>query len=213
MMNAYDEIYLDDAMRNLGEAIDYAVNICEIEINKFMKLFISSGLSDEFGKGNPKIISGMSGTELAIETLTRVGIPPFFKDNQVDYECSPEYWCGWILAYYQWKMGCSFRDIFKTLSMVDILRLYPTLHEASEEKCIDIITNMIRSRHTTSNLQLQRKKSGYSQREISEKAGVNLRTLQQYELKRKDINKAAVSTIVRLANALGCKEEEILDFV
>ena len=97
--------------------------------------------------------------------------------------------------------------------MVDILRLYPTLHEASEEKCIDIITNMIRSRHTTSNLQLQRKKSGYSQREISEKAGVNLRTLQQYELKTKDINKAAVSTIVRLANALVCKEEEILDFV
>lgn len=29
-MNAYDEKYLDDAMKNLGEAFDYAVNSCKI---------------------------------------------------------------------------------------------------------------------------------------------------------------------------------------
>ena len=54
------------------------------------------------------------------------------------------------------KIGCSFRETFK----IFILRLYPTLHEESKEKCVDIVTNMIRSRHTTLNLKLQRKKSG-----------------------------------------------------
>ena len=211
MMNAYDEIYLDDAMRNLGEAIDYAVNICEIEINKFTKLFISSGLSDEFGKGNPKIISGMSGTELAIETLTRVGIPPFFKDNQVDYECSPEYWCGWILAYYQWKTDRSFRTIFKTLTMTDILSLYPALHTSSEERTVDSINSLYERKHTISYLQQQRKKSDMSQRKLSEKSGVNLRTIQQYELRTKDINKASVSTVIALSKALSCRIDDILE--
>ena len=35
MMHAYDEQYLDDAMRNLGEAADYAVNACGISLQKF----------------------------------------------------------------------------------------------------------------------------------------------------------------------------------
>ena len=30
MMYAYDEQYLDDAMRNLGEAVDYAANACNM---------------------------------------------------------------------------------------------------------------------------------------------------------------------------------------
>ena len=32
MMHAYDEQYLDDAMRNLGEATDYAVNACNMSL-------------------------------------------------------------------------------------------------------------------------------------------------------------------------------------
>ena len=52
-------------------------------------------------------------------------------------------------------------------------------------------------------LQELRKNIGYSQRELAEKSGVNLRTLQQYELKAKDINKAA-TTLLALSKTLGC---------
>ena len=41
MMHAYDEQYLDDAMRNLGEAADYAVNACGISLQKFFDLFFT----------------------------------------------------------------------------------------------------------------------------------------------------------------------------
>ena len=39
MIHAYDELYLNDAMRNLGEAFDYAVNQCHMEADVFMDIF------------------------------------------------------------------------------------------------------------------------------------------------------------------------------
>ena len=41
MMHAYDEQYLDDAMKCLGEAMDYAVNSCNIKMDDFLDLFIA----------------------------------------------------------------------------------------------------------------------------------------------------------------------------
>ena len=53
---------------------------------------------------------------------------------------------------------------------------------------------------------------GYSQRELAEKVGVNLRTLQQYEIRAKDINKAAGATLLALAKVLGCRMEDLLEY-
>ena len=64
MMNAYDEIYLDDAMDTLGSALEYAVLIGKIDGQRFLDLFIASKIAHEFGRGNVKYISGMSGFEL-----------------------------------------------------------------------------------------------------------------------------------------------------
>ena len=43
MIHAYDEQYLDDAMKCLGEAMDYAVNGCGLDMDAFLQLFIGSG--------------------------------------------------------------------------------------------------------------------------------------------------------------------------
>ncbi|MBP5443371.1 MAG: helix-turn-helix transcriptional regulator [Treponema sp.] len=63
------------------------------------------------------------------------------------------------------------------------------------------------------NLHQLRKAAGLTQKELSELAGVNLRTLQQYEIGGKDINKASGKTINSLAQALHCKFYDILDLV
>ena len=57
-----------------------------------------------------------------------------------------------------------------------------------------------------------RKKLKYTQRELAEKVGVNLRTLQQYEVRAKDINKAAGITLVALSKVLGCRVEDLLEY-
>lgn len=212
MIRAYDKEYLDDAMQNLGEAFDYAVNACGIEIDEFMQMFIVSGFSEQFEKGTPKIISGTSGTELVIEIISKTGLKQEFPEPQIEYDYSPEYWCGWILAYYQWYSGRTFKNIMEYITMKEVCKLYPTLHEAAEEKFVDTVNAIIKRKISSTRLQMQRKKCGYSQRELSEKSGVNIRTLQQYEMRAKDINKAAVSTLLGLAKALSCKVEDLLEY-
>ncbi len=210
MIRAYAEQYLHDAMANLGEAFDYAINACKLEPDAFMELFIASGYADSFGKGNPKIISGLSGTELVIEVIMKSGKTMEFPDAQVAYDCSAKYWCGWILAYYQWYSARSFRDIHAGISMQEILKLYPTHHEAAEEKFADTVNAIFMRKKQPTKLQAQRKKCGYSQKELAEKSGVNLRTLQQYELGTKKIGKASAQTVASLANTLGCRVEDLI---
>ena len=211
MIHAYDEQYLDDAMRNLGEAADYAVNACKMSLQKFFDLFVAMGFAAQFGNGVPKVISGLSGTELVHEIIIKSGIKLELPEVQTEYDYSHEYWCGWIIAYYQWHTGRTFKDIFQHISSDDIEKLYPTLHEASEEKFVDVVNTIIERKTTTTKLQELRKNIGYSQRELAEKSGVNLRTLQQYELRAKDINKAATITLLALSKTLGCKIEDLLE--
>lgn len=212
MIHAYDSKYLDDAMKCLGEAMDYAANSCKIEMDSFLELFIGTGYAEQFASGVPKYVSGMSGTELVINVLSKSGSEIDFPDAQIEYAYSSEYWCGWILAYYQWYTGRNFKEIQKHITMREIEKLYPTLHEASEKKFVDTVNRMIRRKNLPTRLQTQRKINGYSQRELAEKVGVNLRTLQQYEIRAKNINKAAGSTLLALAKALGCRMEDLLEY-
>ncbi len=82
--------------------------------------------------------------------------------------------------------------------------------EAPPEKFLEVGYAMLRKAWGASPLQYQRKLCGLSQSELAERAGVNLRTLQQYETGAKDLNKAAVDTVRRLAKALHCRIETLL---
>ena len=211
MIHAYNINYLKDSMRNLGEMVDYAVNECKIDIEDFWRMFIDSGIAESFGDGNPKYLCGMSGIELAIKVLDTFHIYSDFSKDNNKYDLSPEYWCGWIIAYYQWSINTSFKKINDRLPIREVLKLYHPLHEASEEKFVETANRIIRVNSYVTNLQRLRKESGYSQRTLAENAQVNIRMIQQYENKSKDINKAAVITVASLAKALGCKIEDLLE--
>ena len=51
-------------------------------------------------------------------------------------------------------------------------------------------------------LKNEREEAGLSQKELAEKAGINVRMIQHYEQGFKDINKASVMTVLKLAEAL-----------
>ena len=210
-MYAYDEIYLNDAMKNLGEAFDYSSTVLNIPMDDFLDMFIISGIANQFASGVPKFLSGLSGTELVWEVLNRVGENSDFPEPQTEYYYSAEYWCGWILAFYQWNTGKSFKEIKKYLPMSEIYKLYPTLHEASEYKFIDVANSILDRKNLPTKLQTVRKAINLSQKDLSDKSGVTLRMIQQYEQRAKDINKATASNLFALAKALGCKAEDLLE--
>lgn len=62
-----------------------------------------------------------------------------------------------------------------------------------------------------SKLKLIRIQKGMKQAELSEKSGIPLKCIGNYEQLRRDINHARVDIVYRLAAALGCQMEELLD--
>ena len=61
------------------------------------------------------------------------------------------------------------------------------------------------------NLQRIRKEQGLSQTMLAEYSGVNVRQIKAYEQGTRDINKAEALTVYKLASALSCSMEELLE--
>lgn len=59
MIPAYDKQYLDDAMRNPGEAVDFAVTVARLDMDEFMSMFIRCGIAKFFG-GESRSMSAAS---------------------------------------------------------------------------------------------------------------------------------------------------------
>ena len=64
----------------------------------------------------------------------------------------------------------------------------------------------------TTQLQLRRHGAGMSQSELARKAEISVRTLQSLETGARNIDKVAVLTALKLARALECNIEDILDW-
>lgn len=208
-MKAYNELFMYDAVRCMAEMMDYAVNECGIEPELFFNRFIGLGYAREFGKGNLKYVAGMSGTELAQTVILEGHLNTDPISDDIDGSI---YWCGWILAYYQWYTAIPFNEIIKHINFEYLRKAYPALHTASEEKAVDTFSSIIKRKQLTSRIQSARLNYGYSQNELSKSAEISLRTLQDYESKRRDINKASGNVLVRIARALSCSIEDILEF-
>ena len=57
----------------------------------------------------------------------------------------------------------------------------------------------------------QRLTAGLSQSELAARADINIRNIQQYEQRAKDINRAAAISLQSLARVLGCRIESLLE--
>ncbi len=112
MTRAYNETYLNDFMGNLGDMFDYAVNDCHYDGDIFFERFIASGISRAIEQGHPRFLAGLSGPELASAVVYNTEGVYLTVAPSVVFDRSPEYWAGWILAYYQWYTARSFADIY-----------------------------------------------------------------------------------------------------
>ena len=211
MIHAYQEIYLSKAQAVLGEAFDYAVNACKISGDKFIKLFVASTVSEKLENGEPAFLAGKSGIELAADIVAETTGKELSAEPIVRFDRSVEYWIGWAVAYYQWYSGRSYRSIFKAFTFDELQKMYAVLHEADVSKFADIADARMRERFPETNLKHIRTVYGCSQAELARKSGVSLRSIQMYEQRNKDINKASADTLYRIAKVLGCTMEDLFE--
>ena len=85
------------------------------------------------------------------------------------------------------------------------------LHEADITKFVDIIDERMKECFPETNLKRIRTAYGCTQAELAQLSGVSLRSIQMYEQRNKDINKASVDTVYRLAKTLGCAMEDLIE--
>ena len=211
MTHAYQEIYLSKAQSVIGDAFDYAVNTCAIPGSDFVKLFIASSVSKRMENGEPAYLAGKSGIEIVREIVAETKGQELQIEPQEHFGRSKEYWIGWAIAYYQWYSGRKYRDIFKVLSFEDLQKMYYTLHEADITKFVDIVDSKIKEYFPETNLKRIRTAYGFTQAELAERSGVSLRSIQMYEQRNKNINKASADTMYSLAKALGCTMEDLIE--
>lgn len=211
MIHAYDKVYLDKARAALGRMLDFAVYDLKYDIAEFFDLFIRSGIAERFETGDFTVIVGMSGVELAYMVLEQSGtkckrIAPNYTASR-----SEEFWTGWALAYYQWETSMRFAEIVRYVPIKDIQALYQPYHEMDIRQFVDKMNSMYNTAKPETNLKLLRQTAGLTQRALADFSGVPLRTIQQYEQRQKNINKAQAEYLVALANTLCCQAADLME--
>ena len=210
-MYAYDRLYLDTARGTLGSMLDYAVNRLQMKLGEFYRLFLTTGIADRFGAGEAKLIAGVSGPELAVVVLEDAGLAAELYPSSVEQGKSPEYWTGWALAYYQWNRGISFSEIERFAACEEVRELYHPYHEMDIRQFVDRIDVLESESSDVTRLARLRKYAEYSQAQLARQSGVPVRTIQQYAQRQKDIIKAGTDQVLRLARALYCDPENLIE--
>ena len=210
MTHAYNSLYLEDVMNNLGSMLDCAVNAAHCDLTVFYEMFLASGIASQIEDGNPRYLAGLSGLELMERVFEKSSDKPLPKMSYVPLDRTPAYWVGWALAYYQWYSARSFSFLQRNgLGFGTVFSLYPTLHEADLSKFVQVADTLI-EQHLQSQkppLKTIRKQAGLTQKELSDLSGVSLRMIQAYEQGDQDIMKADAQTVFALSRVLGCKPE------
>ena len=237
MTRAYDGILLERASGTLGRMLDFAVHSLRQDPAAIMDLFVSCGLASLFEQGDISVTAGMSGIELAYETLERSGLAYERVMPRHTASLSPEYWCGYALARAQWESGFPFSRITKSFSMAGFISDYSRKRiefldslpldisaEARTGKIKEfgrnytlgavpeIVSAVSRAAGSSGTaLKAMRMKNGLSQSQLAKASGVPLRTIQQYEQRQKDINRARAEYLIALSDALGCEPSLLIE--
>lgn len=153
----------------------------------------------------------MSGVELARNVLHYVSAEDELPKASFSEEKSPEYWAGWALAEYQWYTGRRFKDIFEKVRPSAVVNMYPLFHEMDIMRFVEEMERLCSEVCEETRLKKIRESRGISQNDLASRADVSLRSIQMYEQRGNDIDKAQGKTLYRLSRVLGCTVEDLLE--
>lgn len=226
------DLYLEDAMETLGAFFEICVYLLKMKPDDAVDLFLNSDLAGEFEWLSPKYVGGMAAGEMVLMALKKTGYSSALeqslssgnKEREFDLErivgeacreadgISVDYWLGMMLAYFQCKTGCPYARIFAARTYEELRAIYYGHEEWSAEEMLPVFRGIVLEESPSSRLKAIREAAGLSQSRLSSLSGVSLRSIQQYEQGAKSINRAAAVSVLRLANALGCRVEDLIEW-
>jgi len=213
VIHAYDASYLVHSEKVLGWMLDTAVNLFGVEAPRFWRVFLSGGTAERFGAGESRLLSGMTGYELAVEVLDAGKVRYRKRPPREVNGLSPEYWAGWALAQYQWQTAQTFAAIDEIVPIASVIAMYNPFHEMDVRQFFGEMNRLILAARPDTNLKRLRVAAGFSQDDLARLSGVPVRMIQHYEQRVKRINRAAYETVAQLAQALRCRPESLSEGV
>lgn len=208
---SFDEGWYDeDIMERVADIFDVGVNECGVDGRVVGEAFIASGIADEFERHNPAFVAGRSGCELLDLMFDRTGISADVPDAP-RLSRTEDYWVGWSVAAFQLATSRPYERLLRTIPYHELRELYHPLHEADESKFVSVVEQRIERAGGDTRLKAIREASGLSQTQLAMRSHVGLRSIQMYEQRNKDINKAQSVTLMRLSRALACEMEDLME--
>ena len=203
-MNAYDRIYLEDSIHNLGVMTDCGVNTLGVKAGEFWSRFLASSIAERFSRGAVDIVAGHSGVELALMVMRETG-KQIQECSPIVSISSPEYWAGMSLARYQWESSMTFKELSRCgLGLEETIGMFNPLHEADWTVFSGVADGLV-CENNVSNAWLRdmRRMNGMTQEELSSVSGVPVRLIRAYEQGAIKTSKAEHQTVKQLKQALG----------
>lgn len=89
--------------------------------------------------------------------------------------------------------------------------MYSVYHEMDTGHFIEDMNKKYHAVKRETRLKTIRENRGISQTELAGLSGVKIRSIQMYEQRVNDIDKAQVGTVYKLSRVLGCTVEDLLE--
>ena len=194
----------------IAVCFDFAINTLKIKPDIFVNIFINSKAINKIEIMHPGYFFGMSGIEICQNILDEANIK---YDKSIEYESLDRniyYWLGDSLAYYAFNKNYRYKYIFSFVSIESLLKMYDKYHEIDISYFVNKLDEY--RKLSPSKLKNIRENRRLSQNDLSLYSMVSLRTIRAYEQKQKDINKAEVMTVLKLAHTLNCSIDDILEY-
>ena len=234
MTRAYSESYLSDAKDRLSQFFDYLIKDCGMKADWVASIFLSSRYAEQFERGTPAILAGMSGIELARVVVEATYKKKKLPEPRYSEGLSPEYWAGWALAEYQWYSGMRFKDIFERVKLSEIIPMYSVYHEMDISKFIETMDERCSTALSECRLKKLRESrlyalpcavmfalGAYIVVSSGSRGGllaliVTVLSFVFFNAKSgkqrvNDIDKAQAQTIYKLSRVIGCSMEDLLE--
>ena len=206
-----DGVYTQEIAERVSCVFEILINEAHLSESDASFGFIASGVARELQCQNVAYAQGMSGLELAILCAKPLGID-LSAIEVVASQWSPEGWAGRMLALFQIQTGCTYEGVFRLMGFDELRDLYFSHEEDTPEEFCNFLSKMLKQRHVPgSRLKKLRTEAGFTQSQLACKAGLSLRSVQQYEQGIVSINNAAAGCLYKMSMVLQCPMEDLLD--
>ena len=210
---AYDEKELPQVISTLGKAFEFAEKCLPEGAAGFYRRFANSSVAATCTDPDAHPELGGSAFELVLDVNEDASIDTLLMNEKrlSKQETGRLRWEAELVCRYQWETGLPFPAVFRTLTEERLRKLHADYAELPPAEVVQKISVPETHESTATNLARIRRERGLSQAGLAKASGVTLRSIQQYEQRKKDISHAQARSVLALAQALSCTMEELLE--